>query len=186
MSSHRIDDGRVQRSGVQQKKESCQSDGGDHYASFHEQRNNHHRNSQQHAGGGNQVVGAFHPPQQIVAQPAARQRGHDPIDHDDHPESEIRRLQRIAAFAVQELRHPYLDTAERVRHRGHAEGCREERRVARYAQNRAALRSLRERVELPALRLLQEQHRDRQQEARNSSDIEREAPAMVRSQIASQ
>ena len=87
-------------------------------------------------------------------------------------------FQRVAALAEEKLRHPDLNAAEGKRHRGHAERRGQECRIRRQPENRAALRSFLQRVELPSLGLLQKQNCDCQQKTRHCGDIKRKTPAV--------
>ena len=130
VGAHRIHDRGIQWRGIQQQEESRNRNRRHHHPSLEKQGHNHHRNAEGHADGRHQVVGAFHSPQQIVAQPSARQGRYNPIDHDDDAENEIRVGERVMALAVKKLRHPHLNPAQRKCHGRHSESRRQERRVA--------------------------------------------------------
>ena len=148
-----VDQCGVERRSVQQKQKRRHGDGGHHPWPLIEQREEHYRHAQAHADRGNEVVGTFHPRQQLVTEPATRQRCQNAVDHDDLAENKIRRFQTVAPGARQEGRHPHLYSAQRKRPGGHAQRDHPESRVARQAAERSALRGFLLRVELTARRL---------------------------------
>src|SRR5215831_9603798 len=88
-------------------------------------------------------------------------------------------------FAVEELRNPHLNPPQRVGHEGYTQRRSQECRVVYQTENRAALRSFLERIELPARGFFQKQNHKCQHKPRGGRDVEGKSPAMTRSQIAS-
>ena len=70
------------------------------------------------------------------------------------PKVKVGGFERVVTVAEQKLRHPHLNAAERKGHHGHAKGGSQKRGITNQADERAALGSFLDRIELPALRFL--------------------------------
>src|SRR3954463_7985998 len=87
------------------------------------------------------------------------------------------------SLAVQELRHPNLNSAQRKRHCRHSQRSGDECPIPCKSQNCAPLWSLLQRIKVPALWFFQERHNQGKHKTRHRGEVERKPPSMSGRQI---
>jgi hypothetical protein len=185
MGAHRIDHRRIQRRSIQQQKESRQRDRRHHDRPF--------------ANSATIMTGT--PSAMLAPKPGSRNLSSAAADSRPATRRPVRprcpsttmmmpkiKLARAASSGAR-CRETAASRPEFRPAKTSSPPCPEspsERRIARQTEECPALRSFLERIELSALRFLEKQHRNRQQESRSRRNVERKAPSIVRGQIAAQ